>query len=377
MKVLQVSKFLPPPYAGIEAHVEQLIATLAPEVACELLVSEVGWQHRTGMLRPYPVHAARTLATVASTPLSPGMPGLMRRWARQHPGQIVHIHLPNPMADLSSLWLPADTPLVLTWHSDIVRQKRLLKLYWPVLSRLLKRADRIIVFTPKHLESSTQLTGVPAEKLRVIPVAIDPARLTRTPGVQAAERAWRAQLGPGPLIASVGRHIYYKGYTHLVAAMAQLPSTAQLVLVGTGPLTPELQAQARALGVAHRIHFAGSLPDDRMIGLLHACDVFCLPSIEPSEAFGLATAEAMLCGKPCVVCELGNGVNHLNQPDRTGLTVPPRDEAALAQALTRLCDDPELRARLGAGARAWVGEEFSLAKMKSGTLDLYRELLDR
>ena len=374
MKVLQVGKFLPPPYAGIEAHVEQLIATLSPEVSCELLVSEVGWQHRRSMTRPYAVHSARTLATVASTPMSPGMPWLMRSWARRHPGQIVHIHLPNPMADLSSLMLPASTPLVLTWHSDIVRQKNLLKLYWPILSRLLARADRIIAFTPKHLESSSQLRGVPAHKLRVVPVAIDPARFERTPAVQTAQAAWRQKLGTGPIIASVGRHIYYKGYTHLIAAMAQLTTAAQLVLVGTGPLTPALQSQAKDLGLEGRVHFSGSLPDDQMIGLLHACDIFCLPSIEPSEAFGLATAEAMLCAKPCVVCELGNGVNYLNRHQITGLTVPARDEQALAQALGRLADDPDLRARLGAGALAWVQQEFSLARMKAETLALYREL---
>ncbi len=373
MNVLQVGKFLPPPYAGIEAHVEQLIATLRPDVQCELLVSELGWARGAGR-RDYPVHAARTLATVASTPLSPGMPGIMRRWARQHPRGIVHVHLPNPMADISTRWLPRDTPLVLTWHSDIVRQKRLLKLYWPILSGLLARADRIIAFTPKHLSSSTQLAGVPRDKLRIVPVGIDPARFEKTPAIEAAMATWRERLGDGPVIASVGRHIYYKGYEYLVAALANVPAPTQLVLVGTGPLTPALQAQAAALGVSDRVHFCGQLPDVEMVSLLHACDVFCLPSIEPSEAFGLATAEAMLCGRPCVVCELGNGVNYLNRDGVTGYTVPPRDPAALAGALNRLVQDAALRRRLGDGARDWVRQEFSPARMKEGTLAVYREL---
>lgn len=374
MNVLQVGKFLPPPYAGIEAHVEQLITTLQPEIACELMVAQLGWRRRAATPRPYPVHAVRTLATVASTPLCPAMPWQLRHWSKQHPGAIVHVHLPNPMADLSSQALPRDTPLVLTWHSDIVRQTRLLKLYWPLLRRLLARADRVIAFTPQHITSSTQLGGVPADKLRVVPVAVDPARFLRTPAVAQAMQAWRARLGEGPLIASVGRHVYYKGYTHLLSALAGLPAEVRLVLVGSGPLTPALQAQATSLGIADRVHFSGALPDVQMVALLHACDVFCLPSIEPSEAFGLATAEAMLCGKPCVVCELGNGVNHLNRHGVTGLTVPPRDVGALTEALATLVNDSGLRQRLGGGARDWVTQEFSPARMKAGTLALYREL---
>ena len=374
MKVLQVGKVLPPPYAGIEAHVEQLIEALAPEVQCELLVSETGWKHRQGNPRPFPVYAARSLARVAATHLSPGMPLLMRQWAVRNPGEIVHIHVPNPMADVSSKLLPKNTPLVLTWHSDIVRQKRLLKLYWPILRSLMERADRIIAFTPKHIESSVQLDAVPSSKISLVPVAINPERVRITPEIEAAIGRWREKLGDRPMIATVGRHVYYKGYEYLIDAVAKLPADVQLVMVGSGPLTPAFKQQAIEQDIADRVHLCGSLPDADMVALMHTCDIFCLPSIEPSEAFGLATAEAMLCGRPCVVCELGNGVNYLNRPGVTGLTVPPRNVEALADALGTLLRDDALRLQMGRAAFEWVSSEFSLERMKSGTLTVYNEV---
>jgi glycosyltransferase involved in cell wall biosynthesis len=377
MKVLHVGKFMPPPYAGIESHIEQLLPLLQPDVDTGLLVSELGWHHRDSAHRPFAVHAARTLATFASTAISPGMPMILRKLVREHGYQIVHLHLPNPMADFASRWLPSDIPIVLTWHSDIVKQRRLLRLYWPMLQRLLERAERIIVFTPKHIESSKQLkTIADLSKLRVIPVAIDARRFERTLKVDAAMLEWRQRLGTRPLVLTVGRHVYYKGYQFLIDAMTTLKSNASLVMVGTGPLTEQLRASANSLGLGDRVHMLGSLADIDVVALMHLCDVFCQPSVEPSEAFGLSSAEAMLCGKPVVVCELGNGVNYLNQNEKTGLTVSPRDSKALAAALDRLLGDADFSADMGRGAREWVNAQFSTHKMRDGTLNLYREILN-
>jgi rhamnosyl/mannosyltransferase len=169
--------------------------------------------------------------------------------------------------------------------------------------------------------------------------------------------------------------VSYKGYEHLLAAMARLRSEAVLVMVGAGVLTPSLQQQARELGLAQRVLFLGEVERAALVAALHVCDVFTLPSIAPSEAFGIASAEAMACGKPTVVCELGNGVNYLSREGETSLVVPPREVPALADALDTLALDAGLRLRMGRAARAWVRGEFSLEAMKQGTLAVYRSLL--
>jgi rhamnosyl/mannosyltransferase len=147
-----------------------------------------------------------------------------------------------------------------------------------------------------------------------------------------------------------------------------------LVRVGAGVLTPALQQQARELGLAQRVLFLGEVDKAALVAALHACDIFALPSIAPSEAFGIASAEAMACGKPTIVCQLHNGVNYLNQDGVTSLVVPPQQVAALADAVDTLAMDEGMRRRMGSAASAWVRSEFSLDAMKQGTLALYRSL---
>jgi rhamnosyl/mannosyltransferase len=158
--------------------------------------------------------------------------------------------------------------------------------------------------------------------------------------------------------------------------MALLRSPAVLVMVGQGPLTPQLHALAAQLGVQSRILFMGPLAHAGLVAALHGCDIFTLPSIAPSEAFGLASAEAMACGKPTVVCQLGNGVNVVNQDGVTSLAVPPRDPAALAAALDDLALHPQQRATMGAAARQHIQRRYSLDAMIDATAQLYHEVCD-
>jgi rhamnosyl/mannosyltransferase len=150
-----------------------------------------------------------------------------------------------------------------------------------------------------------------------------------------------------------------------------------LALGGQGPLTPELERIAREAGVAERVHFLGRIPDKDLPAWYHACDVFCLPSVEPAEAFGIVQVEAMACGKPVVCCQLDNGVNWVNRDGETGIAVPPADPAALAGALAPLQQDASLRVRLGDQARRRALAHFTSAAMAKSTLAVYREVLSR
>jgi rhamnosyl/mannosyltransferase len=167
---------------------------------------------------------------------------------------------------------------------------------------------------------------------------------------------------------------YYKGFEYLIQAMSALPD-AVAIIGGRGPLTESLRELARSVGVVDRIEFPGRIPEAQLPAYYHACDVFCMPSVWRSEGFGIAQLEAMAAAKPVVCCELGNGVNYVNRDGETGLAVPPRDPAALASALHRLHSDPALRLRLGEQGRSRALGEFSLEKMREGTLAVYRQAL--
>jgi glycosyltransferase involved in cell wall biosynthesis len=374
---LHFGKLLPPPFAGVEAHIDQLLRALQPEVQGTLLAcsadSEPAIRQR-GL--PYRTLVKRFHGRIASAPVAPGMMLEVQRELSSGRSNLLHLHAPNPMGDVSGLLFGTKAPLVLSWHSDIVKQRALLRLYGPVQRSVIDRADAIIVFTPAHYEHSLQLKRPGVErKLHVVPMGFDFSRLAAD-HADAAMTAQLARFADGrPMLLSVGRHVYYKGYEFLLSAFAKLRQDAVLVMVGTGPLGQVLRSQAESLGVQHRIWFTGEVTESELVSAYRSCDVFTLPSVEPSEAFGMASAEAMACGKPTVVCDLGNGVNYLNQKGRTSLTVAPRDVRALAEALQTLIEDATLRKSMGEEANRWVRSTFSADAMRAAHIDLYRRLL--
>jgi rhamnosyl/mannosyltransferase len=375
IRPLHVAKFVPPPYAGVEAHVDTVLRTLLPEVEGTLVAGDSPANSTPPQPVPYRVLRARSFGKVASVTLSPGVLQHVRRELQSGRCNLLHLHAPNPWGDFAALLCPRDVPVVMTWHSDIVRQRVLLKGYRSIQRRALQRADRIVVFTPKHYDSSGQLHQLDVSaKVVKVPIGIDFGRLGAEHADPETRTAIAAFARGRPVALTVGRHVYYKGYGYLLAAMARLRSETVLVMIGAGVLTQQLMRQAEELGIRDRVLFMGEVDDARLASAMHCCDFFCLPSIEPSEAFGIASAEAMSCGKPTVVCELHNGVNYLNRSGLTSLTVPPRDVGALADALDTLAQDAALRGRLGTAAARWVRDEFSTDAMKRGLLDLYRSL---
>jgi glycosyltransferase involved in cell wall biosynthesis len=373
---LHIAKFIPPPHAGVEAHVDTLLRALLPEVQGTLVAAESRAGRAAEQQLPYRVRSARSWGSFASVNLSPGVLRHARAELRSGRCNLLHLHAPNPWGDVAALMADPRVPVVITWHSDIVRQRTLLRAYRPVQRRALVRADRIVVFTPAHYESSEQLHQIDlAAKIVKVPVGIDFSRLAATHADPRAAAAMDAFSRGRPVALTVGRHVYYKGYDYLLSALARARSEAVLVMIGGGVLSQALQRQAQELGIAERVLFMGEVDDAQLAGAMRRCDFFCLPSIARSEAFGIASAEAMSCGKPTIVCELGNGVNYLNREGITSLTVPPRDVGALAAALDTLALDPALRERMGAAAASWVHEEFGVAAMKRGMIDLYQSLL--
>jgi glycosyltransferase involved in cell wall biosynthesis len=375
MRVLHFGRFHGRDSAGIPRHVSELLAGLAERIEVHNLVANRSRRTERVEVDGYTVYQAGSWGLAAGTALSPAMIRLARELDARHRYDILHLHFPDPMAHLAVLALPPrPRKIVITWHSDILRQRRLLALYRPFLDRFLARAAAIFAPTPYHFQVSTQLGAANPARLQIIPFGLDYRRFL-DPEAATEGVAIKARLGGRPIILSVGRHVYYKGYEYLIRSMAQVRQDALLLLGGTGPLTPRLKNLARECGLADRIIFTGHIPEAELPAHYHAADVFALPSVERTEAFGLAQLEAMACGKPVVCCELGNGVTWVNPPGVTGLAVPPREPVALAEAINTLLNDHELRQRLGASAQQRTLTEFSRERMVQATLDLYSTLL--
>ncbi len=365
--LLHIYKDYYPVLGGIENHLRTLAEAQAARghQVTVLVTSRDGQTHMAEMNGVRVVYAGR-LATVASTPLSLALPLCL--W-REKP-DIAHLHFPYPIGDLAHLLASRARRTVITYHSDIVRQKTLLRFYAPWLRLALGRAQRIIATSPRYIETSPFLAPR-AAKCVVIPYGIHPERFEAVDPAQVA--ALRAPYRE-PLILFVGQLRYYKGVEFLIRAMPQVTGHAWLVGTDTTTRRAELEALAQTLGVADRVTFLGE-QDAQLPAYFRACDVFVLPSIERSEAFGIVQLEAMAAGKPVVSSDVGTGVAWVNQHGVTGLVVPPRDPAALATALNRLTADAALRAQLGAAGQQRVRSEFTVGTMVDRIEAVYQAVL--
>jgi rhamnosyl/mannosyltransferase len=375
-----VNKYYPPHLGGIEFHMRDLAEALARDEGIEgvrAIVANEGEERVEETLGGVDVVRLPRWREYSSTPIVRGMAGELRAEAAGAlaPGgerpDLFHLHFPYPWGEFS--WLRARTgvPTVVTYHSDIVRQKVALELYKPFLRRMLQKVDVVIASSPNMVEHSPFLAEV-SHKCRVVPFGIDVDAFAATP--ERERRAAELRQGHGrPIVLFVGRLIYYKGAEVLVRAMAGVD--ADLVMIGSGPLEDGLRALAAKLGVADRVSFLGGQPFEELKAWYHAADVFCLPSIARSEAFGLVQLEAHAAGTPVVSTDLTTGVPFVNQHEETGLVVPPDDPRALGEALSTLIEDESLRERYGARALERVRAGFTIGRMVEDTLSVYREAL--
>jgi rhamnosyl/mannosyltransferase len=320
---------------------------------------------------PVAVVRFRRLATVAKLDVCPRLlPALA-----QVEADILHLHVPNPAMLLAVLAARPRAPLVVTYHSDMIRQ-RLSKLLFRPLERLAYRRVRAVLATnPNYVTGSTFLRSY-ADRLDVLPLGIDLAPfLNPSPEVRELAAQLRVQCG-GPLWLSCGRLIYYKGLLNAIRALPHTPGT--LVIVGDGPEKPNLEAEAKRLAVSARVVLAGSVPDRQLPAYYHAACAFWFPSNARSEAFGLVQVEAMASGCPVINTAIpGSGVPWVSRHEETGLTIPPDDPAALAAAAKRLLTESGLREWLSGNARERALREFDHRVMAERSLEIYRRVLAR
>lgn len=364
-KVLHVGKFYPPHKGGMETHLRDLCLGLSQSLEIEVLVANDSW--RTERSRPDGISVTRvgTPISLLGAPVSP----TTARRIRDARAQIVHLHFPHPTAAFAFLASRVDAPLVISWHSDIVRQRFTTILIAPLMRRVLARCGALIAGSAAYLDSSPTLSTNRA-RCHVVPYGVPIGKFERFDSARVAEL--RRRHGDR-IVLAVGRMIYYKGFEHLVRAMVNVRGS--LLLAGDGPMRKRLEREARELGIADRVIFAGRVEDSELVDLYHACDVFALPSIARSEAFGIVQLEAMACGKPVVNTRLDSGATQVSIDGMTGLTVAPSDPIALASALNLLLGDPPMRAAMGAAGRRRVREEFSIEAMVRRTIEVYQSVL--
>jgi len=369
--MIKVLHFFKTYYPDTMGGIEQVIFQLAQGGAAHGIQSEVLYLSGRGGARGESVgnhlaHRSKLDLHVASTGFSLSAVRDFAELAKQ--ADIIHYHFPWPFMDLVHFATRVYKPTVVTYHSDIVKQKVLLKLYQPLMQRFLSSVDCIVAASPNYVATSPVLQRYRG-KVSVIPYGLDKATYPQPSAQRLAY--WQSRLG-ARFFLFVGALRYYKGLKYLLEAVAGTDMV--VVIVGGGPLDAELRAQAGHLNLSN-IHFLGGLPDEDKAALLTLCSAFVFPSHLRSEAFGISLAEAAMYGKPMISCEIGTGTTYINIAGETGLVVPPADPAALRHALRVLWDQPEVAAEMGGRAAQRFEQLFSADAMVSSYASLYRSLL--
>lgn len=373
LRILHIGKFFPPTPGGMERFLGDLVhAQRAAGHEAAVLVHDDGRRMPGG--DPDWVMRCPVLLRLAFAPISPGFLACLDRAIRKFNPDVLHLHMPN-LAPFWALMLPAARriPWVVHWHADVEVSKWSLRLAYPhyqLFERaVLDRAEAIIATSRPYLESSRAL-GEWREKCHVVPLGIDASRL---PSVDRAGAAARWTEGRLRLLA-VGRLTYYKGFDTLVRAASGLEGV-ELAIIGEGDERRGLESIIAETKAAN-VRLLGEVDDATLRDHMASCDVFCLPSRERTEAFGIVLMEAMRYARPLLVSSLpGSGVNWVARDGQNAVAVPHDDVDAWRHAITMLSASPSKRQMLGHLGHERFQREFGIETVEARIRVVYETAL--
>lgn len=371
MKVLQIGK-----YYGLSGGIERVVYSLQSgsiEQNTNMTNDVISIHYKKHKSEEITVasHATiyveKSLVKVASTAISINFIVKLKKIIANY--DIIHLHHPNPMGTLALflVGLTSRQKLMVHWHSDIIKQKTLFTFFKPLQDWLLKRADVIVGTSEKYIKHSEHLHPY-LNKSIAIPIGID--------GFNKANNSFLKERYHGKkIIFSLGRLCYYKGFDTLIESASYLPDNYLILIGGEGELEKKLQAKINALSLGKKVKLIGRISNVELPHYFSFCDIYCMSSIEKSEAFGVVLIEAFSLGKPVVATNIpGSGVDWVNQHDITGYNVSPANALELAETIIRICSDKEKYAVFSENAKNRFEKYFRKVNMVKSFVDLYEKL---
>jgi glycosyltransferase involved in cell wall biosynthesis len=235
-------------------------------------------------------------------------------------------------------------------------------------TRVARRLPRIVTVSESSLDDITRDHGVPAERLHVVPVGVDPSSFRPLAHVARV---------PGRLMTTASADVAMKGLRFLLEALAKVRTErpdAHLVVVGRPREATETTRTIERLGLDGAVEFVSGVPEERIVELYAEAELAVVPSLY--EGFSLPAVEAMACGVPLLATTGGALPEVAGRHHETALLVPPGDAGALAATILAALADPDLRARVGAAGRERVAERWSWRATAEATVEQYRALLE-
>lgn len=365
LKIVHFAKYYHPETGGIESVTSSLAegAAKAGHHVSVVCFTNSGTR-ATLMMNAVRIVRVPVQKLIAAQPLSLWYFWLCIRSAFH--ADIVHLHAPNMLAALSSLFVSSRKRMVVHWHSDVLGKGMLGILTRPLELMLLSRADTIVTTSQVYADASIALQPF-LHKVQVVPIGVPDHTLANIPPPSQLQPVLD-QVAGRKIVLAVGRLVPYKGFDILVDASRQIREDAVVVIVGSGPLQSELQQQIDQAGLQDRVLLVGGLSFSDLHGLFKHAYLYCLSSINRAEAFGVVLAEALSYGLPVVAPRItGSGVSWVNEHGVTGLNVAVADPWALADACNAIISNPLKKQSFAKNARnrflSMFTEEASVQQM--------------
>ena len=371
MKILHIGKYYYPYAGGMESVVKDLCEGLYEKGHdVTVLCSHDKASYEEDTINGVKVVRVPRTGVLFGQNINPTFYFHLHRLSKEM--DLVHVHCPHPQAESLALTLPKELPIVATYHSDVVRQKTLLKIYRPIFNSFLRRVKKVYVPTQNHIDYSQFLIHN-RQKCEIIPFGIREDSLQGSVSNLNYAREFRSKEGPYALF--VGRLVGYKGLPVLIEAAKKVDK--KIVIVGDGPERANLEKLISDNALQDKVLLMGKVVDqDSFVGLYHGCDMLVLPSITPNENFGVVQLEAMACAKPVVTTNLKSGVPAVGLKNETCLIVNPGDSDELANAINSIFNDGELKLKLGRAGRSRFESVYTWEKMINSQIATYRKTVE-
>ncbi|MFW6272733.1 MAG: glycosyltransferase [bacterium] len=373
IKILQFGKYYPPTIGGMEKIICLITEGLNKKnnIQCDVLCSNDKKSYEESEYDNYIVYRTKTYGKLFSTSLSPQFIRKYKELKDKY--DIIHLHHPDPLAILTLFFVrPKNEKIIIHYHSDILKQKLALWFLNPFLKWGFKKSDQIIATSPKYIEGSSLLKKY-RKKVQYIPLGIpaDGLYVDKT-----IAESIKKQYSNKKIIFSLGRLIYYKGFKYLIDAANYLDDSFIIFIGGAGKLEQELQQQIDVNKLNNKVKLLGKLSDHELASFYKYCDVYCMPSIVKTEAFGVVLLEAMSFGKPIVATNIpGSGVSWVNAHNETGINVEPKNSKGLADAIKYICDNEEIYDKFSRNALKRFKGKFTDDKMVNSFIEVYKDQL--
>lgn len=370
-KVLQLSKFYPPYWGGIESVTFEITEGVnAHGIKCDVLVANnTNITSEEVFNKGYTVWRAANWAKVFSTSIAPSLVGLLNKVKDNY--DVIHVHFPDPLTAFALFLVRPKAHLVVHWHSDIIKQSFLLKFYLPLQNTILRRASIIIGTSPKYISESKQLKNFLFKS-----IAIPLGSTINLLNYDAKYNELVQQFEGKTVLFALGRLVYYKGFEYLIDAATLLPNNFVVLIGGEGPLEEKLKRDIVEKGLINKVILLGRIGDEDLAAYFKICRIFCFPSTHASEAFGVSQIEAMSFAKPVIATNIPNsGVSWVNENGVSGINVPICNSNELATAIVKIDSDSNLYEKLSKGALNRYQSYFTPEKMVTSVLNTYESLL--